>query len=614
MFRAVCVSLCLLWLFALPLHAATDWEEAAELRKAGQLDQAERKLRQYASPAGFDQLKSAERIDFLRGLLELAHVRALKEDVSGSLALLNWAESCPDAYQRAISCICYAGILLDLGEFDRAKGYLKNADETIAGHATEETAGAAIGQSGESADTGAAWRELRDESAALKADVESEELKEKFGATYGNYVKLRRLRNVAKRARLPRYRKEAMKIADEIIETDPASQFAAAAGYLKGELLADRLKEDSPKKEIKEAKEYLEKFVKQQPEGLYRGEALMLLGKISLEIEWDAKDAEKYYTQALDWFRKAREKRDALSLYAPVSEDLKKQTEATKKPTSLDQWKRVVYHDEDPLKLYNTASAPAWYIDDKEKNCLRAAGITKFINNDFDMADKLWEKAGQLDEGIKTLEAIRAPNLLKRLRVSCAQKFLITDAEEQTGISKSERVRIVLAEMHFMEERIAEAKNSWVNLQQTLKVTPAAKAIALMGEADCLRMLDQVDRKRAEICYRAVLNDREMAKTPAAARAMYNLAWLTVQSGIKNRESANRLFEECVEKNPKSKYAEASLFYLALTNAGYDRLLSEKYAGEYFRKYPNGIYGDRLKLRLKQMHSRSVNQEKRRVQ
>ena len=56
--------------------------------------------------------------------------------------------------------------------------------------------------------------------------------------------------------------------------------------------MTSRLKEESPKKEIKEVKDYLEKFVKQQPDGLYRGEALMLLGKISLEIEWDAKDAE----------------------------------------------------------------------------------------------------------------------------------------------------------------------------------------------------------------------------------------------------------------------------------------------------------------------------------
>ena len=159
-------------------------------------------------------------------------------------------------------------------------------------------------------------------------------MKEKFGATYGNYVKLRRLQNLVKRSGTPHYLKEAQKVADEIIKTDPASQFAAAAGYLKGEILASRLKENSPKKEIKEVKDYLNRFVKQQPNGLYRGEALMLLGKISLEIEWNAKDAEKYYSQALAWFRKAREKRDALSLYAAMDDDLKKQSASTQKPTA----------------------------------------------------------------------------------------------------------------------------------------------------------------------------------------------------------------------------------------------------------------------------------------
>lgn len=39
--------------------------------------------------------------------------------------------------------------------------------------------------------------------------------------------------------------------------------------------MTSRLKEESPKKEIKEVKDYLEKFVKQQPDGLYRGEALI---------------------------------------------------------------------------------------------------------------------------------------------------------------------------------------------------------------------------------------------------------------------------------------------------------------------------------------------------
>lgn len=269
----------------------------------------------------------------MRGLLELAHIRTLKDDVAGALSLLNWAEGRTDPYQRSVACVKYAEILLDLGEFDRAKGYLANADELIKTRASDKEIGAAIGQGGERVDTGGAWRELRDESAALKVDIESEEMKTKFGATYASYVKLRRLQQVAKRARAPRYRNEAIRIADEIITIDPASQFAAAAGYLKGELLSGRLKEDTPKKEIKEVKDYLDKFAKAQPDGLYRGEALMLLGKISLEIEWNAKDAEKYYTQALEYFRKAREKRDAVSLYAPINDDLKSQTATTEEST-----------------------------------------------------------------------------------------------------------------------------------------------------------------------------------------------------------------------------------------------------------------------------------------
>ena len=316
------------------LSAESDWRKAAELRRNSEYSQAEKLLKKYSSPARFDTLKTTEKIEFLRGLLELAHVKALQDDVSGSLALLNWAEGRSDEYQRSIACVKYAEILLDLGEFERAQGYLKNADEIIRKRVANEDTGIAIGQGSETADTGAVWRGLRDQSDALKADIEAEAMKEKFGATYGNYVKLRRLQNLVKRSGTPRYLKEAQKVADEIIETDPASQFAAAAGYLKGEILASRLKENSPKKEIKEVKDYLNRFVKQQPDGLYRGEALMLLGKISLEIEWNAKEAEKYYSQALAWFRKAREKRDALSLYAAMNDDLKKQSASTQKPTA----------------------------------------------------------------------------------------------------------------------------------------------------------------------------------------------------------------------------------------------------------------------------------------
>ncbi len=440
------------------LYAASDWEKAADLRKQDEIDKAEKLLRRYASPAGFEQLKSAEKIDFLRGLLELAHVRALQDEVAESLALLNWAEGREDPYQRSLACVKYAEILLDLGEFERAQGYLKNADEAIGKRAEEQKkTGAAIGQAGVTADTGAAWRELRDDSDALKAEIEAEAMKKKFGATYGSYVKLRRLQRIARRARTPRYRLEALKVADEIIETDPASQFAAAAGYLKGEILASRLKEDTPKKEIREVREYLERFIRQQPEGLYRGEALMLLGKISLEVEWDAKEAEKNYTQALAWFRKAREKRDAVSLYAAVNDDLKKQAAPTQKPASLNQWKLIVYHDEDPLKLYNTASSPAWYVDNKEKDILLWLGFLALSAGDADSAKKYWEQTRFLDSTVGS-ENSQYPSMMMRLMSACRFKMFILSSEELAPVKdRNMRLRLNYASMYYMMEYFPEA-------------------------------------------------------------------------------------------------------------------------------------------------------------
>ena len=450
-------SVLLIFLSSALLGIDSNIEKAIELRINRNFVKAERLLKKYSSPVSFESLKSSEKIEFLRGLLELAHIRALKDDVPGSLALLNWAEGRKDPYQRAIACVKYAEILLDLDEFERANAYLKNADEIIGKRATEEEPGAAIGQGGTTADTGAIWRDLRDNAAVLKAEIEAETLKKKFGASYGNYVKLRRLQVLLKRSRTPRYLKEAMRLADELIETDPASQFAAAAGYLKGEILASRLKENSPKKEIKEVKDYLEKFVRQQPDGLYRGEALMLLGKISLEIEWNVKNAEKYYSQALDWFRKAREKRDAVSLYAAMNDDLKKQSTPTQKTTALNQWKNIVYYDQDPLKLYNTVSSPPWYINDKEKDCCLWLGFIALSDGNAEQAKAYWSKVQFLDESSGS-ESAPYPDLMKRLMSACRFNMFILSAEELASVKdRNMKLRLNFASMYYMMGRLEEA-------------------------------------------------------------------------------------------------------------------------------------------------------------
>lgn len=591
--RAVFFFTCLLGGFLF----AADWETAAEFRRADEYSKAENAVRKYASPAGYEQLKPAEQIDFLRGLLELAHIRALQDDVSGALSLLNWAEGLQDPFQRSLSCVKYAEILLDLGEFERADGYLKNVDELIRSRASSTQDGAAIGQGGTVADTGAVWRELRDEADALKAEVEAEAMKQKFGATYGSYVKLRRLQVLVRRSKRPRYQKEALRVADEIIETDPASQFAAAAGYLKGDLLAARLSEKSDKKQIKEVKDYLEGFVKSQPDGLYRGEALMLLGKISLEIEWDAKDAEKFYKQALDWFRKAREKRDALSLYAPVNDDLKTQILPTQRPTTLNQWKRIVYHDEDPLKLYNTTNAPAWYMDDKEKNCLFKLGLCSFLNENYNRASELWIAGSKLDTDIMQLSAKNWPNVLMRLTDAAKFKTMsFPDKIKKLIKEEKDRVKIQTAEFYYILERFDDMKTIFQNIIFDHQANNNTKALAYIGLGMYTEMISSAnsvaERKKVISHYQRAMT---LAKnTLLEEEALIRMAFY-FQAGSETYADGSALIKQYLERYPKGEYVPYIKFREGLVRLYAGDISAAKKVLNYLEsQYPQSPYTQSL--------------------
>jgi len=493
-------------------------ELAAYYRREGDLKKAEKLLSNFSSPSGFDRLPAKVAIPYLRCLLENAHIKALKKDLPGSLQLLNWAERRKRDYERAFSCMKYAEILLDLNETERANAYLKNVRQILAKHINESAvSGGAIGQGSKALDTESSWRTLRDQADHLALEIEEVQLSKKFGATYASYVKLRRLQRIVKRSKAPRYFNEAIKLCDEIEESDPESQFAAAAGYLKAQILLKNPTQN-PKKAIKEAKDQLEKFIKSNPEGLYRGEAMMLLGKISLEKEWNAKDAEKYYSQALTWFKQAREKRDALSLYAPMSNDLKTQTKATQRPTTLNQWKRTVYHEEDPLRLYNTASAPTWYVSDKEKNCVFVLGLVAFSNQKYDIAKEYWSKIKILDKDIASMDP-RLPNIFTRLIASCDIGYIVFTSKEKENIQASLRLKILYAEYLFVLEHF----NNAISIYDDIYVSTDdidTKALAMLGKAYVVDTQGENNFKTtAQKCFDWILNQKKLKNTAIYANA-----------------------------------------------------------------------------------------------
>ena len=198
-----------------------------------------------------------------------------------------------------------------------------------------------------------------------------------------------------------------------------------------------------------------------------------------LTIEWNAKEAEKYYSQALAWFRKAREKRDALSLYAAMNDDLKKQSVPTQKPTTLNQWKRIVYHDEDPLKLYNTANAPVWYVDDKEKNCIYVLGFLAFADGKYDNAKQYWEKILSLSPDIAAVDQ-RLPNVQSRLLQACRMNAMAFWPEEKAFLKQSGlRLKFLNSEYLILIEQFDEAIKGFEKLAKTSDIRQ--KALAYIG-------------------------------------------------------------------------------------------------------------------------------------
>jgi tetratricopeptide (TPR) repeat protein len=573
---------------------------AAYYRREGDLKKAEKVLSKFSSPSGFDRLPAKVAIPYLRCLLENAHIKALKKDLPGALMLLNWAESRKRDYERAFSCMKYAEILLDLNETERANAYLKNVNKILAKHINESAvSGGAIGQGSKALDTESTWRTLRDQADHFALEIEEVQLSKKFGATYASYVKLRRLQRIVKRSKSPRYFSEAIKLCDEIEESDPESQFAAAAGYLKAQLLLKNPTQD-PKKAIKEAKDQLEKFIKSNPEGLYRGEALMLLGKISLEKEWDAKDAEKYYSQALNWFKQAREKRNAMSLYAPMSNDLKTQTNATQKPTTLNKWRRTVHHKEDPLRLYNTVSSPSWYTSDKEKNCFFILGFCKYLNENYKEAGELWAKASTFDPNIMKMEAANWPNALKRLKaVARYEKMAFTKEEKKLIKNKRNKIRIQTAELYYMLEDFSQMGDLFNEVINDKASSNDEKALSYIGLGICKDMttlyMKSSERIALAQCFQKAM---KLTKSKEIKQdAMFRIAcYMDCSSATK--KYASEIMEEMLKKYPKGIYVEKIMFRQAMSvfSPKMDKCI--KIFKKMQRKFPDGNYTKALAKRI----------------
>lgn len=407
---------------------------AAYFRNQNDLKNAALLAKNCRQTAGYSDLHPAVAVQYLRCLLEAAHVLVLQEKITEALPLLNWAETRPRDYDRALSCTKYAEILIEMKEVDRAEAYCKKVKESCRKYFSHRTdSGTAIGQGSTGLDVSSVWHGLQRRVDLLDAGIQSQRMNEKFGEEYGLYVKMRMYMDKG-------HYRQASGIAEQVMKMASKSIFAAAAGYSYGVCLLNDRYESDEKIRIQNMMRWMQKFINQDPNGLYRGEAYLLIGKTAMVKALDPKHALEYYTLALDYFVKAREKANALSLYTPVASELQEYTRPQQRLTTYNMWLRTERHAQVPKKLYNTSSAPPWYRNEQEKKCHLAIGFLLFNASRFDEAKEHWSKIMSLDDGLQAMNP-RMPNAYKRLQFACDHKYLVLRASEKEKI-KSPAVRL----------------------------------------------------------------------------------------------------------------------------------------------------------------------------
>lgn len=481
------------------------------------------------------------------------------------------AEGVANGYNKVMVQLRYAELMLtpEINQIDKAAGYFKQAqtecDRKIAELTNEDAMTSEQLKNRE--DLLSQWDALRKEIVMAAIELEFRQLAATYGEDYGNYVKMRKLYQSG-------LSENAAVLCEKIVKQNKGAEnvYVAAAKLLSAKcaLRDRRLSQDE---RTKRAEAQLDKFIKEQPYGLYRGEALMELGRIELELNWDSDAAAKHYGKALEWFRYVRSLNDAMEIYA-VPDKVRDVSKPLGKYTSIDQWKRTVYRVESEREIINQKTA-TWYPDEKEKQCLFMVGFFKFINNDLQGAKDCWTNAGTLDSDIQKLNSQNWPNALMRLQAASEYGQMLFSAEEKKLMkNKKARLQMQTAELYYLLEDFLEMK-----------------------------------RLFSEVLKNPACSKYELAAANLGIGVYFDMT--TASLKMEERKKIASYFQKTMELGKDSPFEEEGLirmaFYYQASSVTWEQ--GQKLIDEYMRNYSKGKYVAKIKFRdaMSCLYQRNVN-------
>lgn len=499
---------------------------------------------------------------WLKCYLEYAHIESLSGKASEALKLLSYAEGRGEGIDKVLVDIKYGEILsLDsMNSPEKAAEYYKKANavcdvelkklnELSAGQAKAEDSAAR-----------AEWRKLKAHIKELATGLEGKLLGKEYGSGYGDYYMMMSLYQMG------RY-ENAQKYAAKVVKENPKSIYAEAGKYyyacctLK---IPESRKSSRLDAGLEEGIKELKAFIKENPTGLYRGEANLTLGKIELEENWDVKAAAGFYADAIKYFREMRDLKSASGIYT-VPDKVKTVAKPQGPMTSLDKWNRTIYRTPGAKEIITPETAP-WYLSEGEREALFLTGFFLFIDGKFE-AKEAWKDLSRIDTNIASLEARNYPNAMQRLRSACDWGYMVFPKEERQFAKGRNELRLAYAELNYVLEKFDLSRKFYNQILKDPKSTDPEKALAYIGFGNYSDMVTQTKSKEERIAEAGTYFGKALElskKTPIYGNALIRMGCY-MKASSETSELGDKYFHDYLKAFPKGRYVDKAKYRLALS-------------------------------------------------
>lgn len=277
--------------------------------------------------------------------------------------------------------------------------------------------------------------------------------------------------------------------------------------------------------DIRGAMRELTAFYKQNPDGLYRGAALLLLGDLYLVGQWDPINAKEAYTRASAWTASVGERQRILETYA-VPEKSVKVSKPPERPRSMNQHGQISAHELEPGILVNRLTAD-WYLPRLLSEAEWKLGFLAVVADEPDAAKRHFDQALEQDQLLGRAVGMGVYNAYDRLLMSLKNKVFTGKEEGMEGLRGKVRLAMHWADFNFMLENFDLAKDLYRRIQKAAieEKDGAALIRATVGEA--LVENAEEDPDRAEDTPRLYALAMQHPRAPATPFLIWHCAVIT---------------------------------------------------------------------------------------